>query len=164
MPSRSSNSSKSSGSASGTGRALDHGRPARQDHRRRWLRAAAAPRRGRECRLVCDSQKAVNTSTSRAAAIAAISRDQTALADARWPHHADHSAVAVDCAVQQALNGGHLPPPTDQIRLSTADGVMLIAHAQQATGGHRFFGALDPNRSQARRELLCHQPAVRWTR
>ena len=60
---------------------------------------------------------------------------QTALADARWPHHADHSAVAVDCAVQQALDGGHLPPPTDQIRLGTPDSAMLFAHAQQPTGG-----------------------------
>ena len=51
------------------------------------------------------------------------------------PHHADHSAVAVDCTVQQALNGGHLPPPTDQIRLSTPDGAMLFAHAQQPMGG-----------------------------
>ena len=61
------------------------------------------------------------------------------------PDHADHSAVAVDCTLQQALNGGHLPPPTDQIRLSTTDRTMLIAHAQQATGSHWFFGTLDPN-------------------
>ena len=46
---------------------------------------------------------------------------QTALADARRPDHADHRAVAVDCTVQQALDGGHLPLPTDQIRLSTPD-------------------------------------------
>ena len=37
------------------------------------------------------------------------------------PDHADHSAVALDCTVQQALNGGHLPPPTDQIRLDALD-------------------------------------------
>src|SRR6202022_1453813 len=41
---------------------------------------------------------------------------QTALTDAGWPHHADHSAVAIDRAIQQALDGGHLPPPTDEVR------------------------------------------------
>jgi hypothetical protein len=40
---------------------------------------------------------------------------QTALTDARRPHHADHRAVAVDRAVQQALDGGYLPPATDEI-------------------------------------------------
>ena len=80
------------------------------------------------------------------------------------PDHADHSAVPVDCTLQQAFNGGHLPPPTDQIGFSAADGVMLIAHAQQAAGGHWFFGALDPNRSQAHREPLRLQPVARWTR
>ena len=54
-------------------------------------------------------------------------------------------AVALDCTVQQALNGGHLPPPTDQIRLSTPDSVMPFAHAQQAAGGHRLIGTLDLN-------------------
>ena len=68
---------------------------------------------------------------------------QTALADARWPHHADHRAVAVDCTVQQALDGGHLPPPTDQIRLSTPDSAMPFGHAQQPPGGHRLVGTLD---------------------
>ena len=70
---------------------------------------------------------------------------QTALADAGWPHHTDHSAVAVDCAVQQALDGGHLPPPTDQIRLNTPDSAMPFLHAQQPLGRDRLIGALDLN-------------------
>ena len=71
---------------------------------------------------------------------------QTAFAYARRADHADHSALPGDCTLQQGFDGGHLPPPTDQIGFSAADGVMLIAHAQQAAGGHWFFGALDPNR------------------
>jgi hypothetical protein len=35
---------------------------------------------------------------------------QTALTDARWRYHADHTAMAIDSAVQQALQGGRLPP------------------------------------------------------
>ena len=53
--------------------------------------------------------------------------------------------MAIDGAVQQALDGGHLPPPTDQIRLSTPDGAMPVAHAQQPAGGHRLVGTLDLN-------------------
>ena len=59
---------------------------------------------------------------------------QTALADARWPHHADHRAVALDRTVQQTLDGGHLPPPTHQIRFGTPDGAMPFLHAHQAMG------------------------------
>ena len=54
----------------------------------------------------------------------------------RWPHHTHYRAVAVDRAVQQAFDGGHLPPPTDQIRLRTPDGKMPVADAQQALGSH----------------------------
>jgi hypothetical protein len=43
--------------------------------------------------------------------------------------------VAIDGAVQQPLDGGHLPPPTDQSRLSTPDGAMPVADAQQSMGG-----------------------------
>jgi hypothetical protein len=68
---------------------------------------------------------------------------QTALANAGWPHHTDDTAVALDCAVQHALIGGHLPSSTDQIRLSTPHSAMLFAHAQHATGHDRFIGTLD---------------------
>src|SRR6516162_9437193 len=68
---------------------------------------------------------------------------QTALANARWPHHADHRAVPVDGALQQPLDGRHLPPPTDQIRLSTVDAATLFTYAQQSTGGHRRVSTLD---------------------
>ena len=53
--------------------------------------------------------------------------------------------MALDCTVQQALDGGHLPPPTDQIRLGTPDTAMLFAHAQQPAGRDRFIGTLDLN-------------------
>ena len=134
MPSRSSKSSKSSGSASGTrsrtrSRAACASRPstpvaARSSRATAW----------KGTWLVCDSQKVVNTSTPRSTRHRRNLAHQTALADAGWPHHADHRAVAVDRTLQQALDGGHLPPPTDQIRLSTPDGAMLFAHAQQAMG------------------------------
>ena len=47
------------------------------------------------------------------------------------PHHADHSAVAVDGAPRQAFNGGQLPPATDQIGLSMPASAMPFAEAQQ---------------------------------
>jgi len=53
--------------------------------------------------------------------------------------------VAVDGALQQALDRGHLPSPTDQIRLSTPDTPALFVHAQQPMGGHRRVGTLDLN-------------------
>ena len=123
---------------------------------------------------MCDSQKAVNTSTPRATRHRRNLTHQTALADARWPHHTDHSAMAIDCAVQQALDGGHLPPPTDQIRLSTPDGVMPFAHAQQAMGGHWLLGTLDANHlwltesrcaiDESRGRRAQHHPAGRSDR
>jgi hypothetical protein len=71
--------------------------------------------------------------------------DQAAFANARWPHHADHRAVAVDCTVQQPLDGGHLPPSTDKVRLSTPDSLMPFANAQQPMRPHRLVGTLDLN-------------------
>src|SRR4030088_2588796 len=47
--------------------------------------------------------------------------------------------------VQQALDGGHLPPSADQSRLRTPDGAMLVPHAQQAWGRDPFIGTLDLN-------------------
>jgi hypothetical protein len=69
----------------------------------------------------------------------------TALADARWPHHTHHRAVALDCTVQQVLDGEHLPPPTDQIRLDTRDQAMPFLHAQQPLGRDGLIGTLDLN-------------------
>jgi hypothetical protein len=51
--------------------------------------------------------------------------------------------VAVDCAVQQTLDGGHLPAPTDQIRLSTLGAAMLFTNAQQAMSSHWLLGTLN---------------------
>jgi hypothetical protein len=70
---------------------------------------------------------------------------QAALTDARWPHHTDHRAVAVDCAVQQALNGGHFPVPSNQIRLCPPGSAVPVAHAQQPKSGDWFVGPLDQN-------------------
>jgi hypothetical protein len=42
---------------------------------------------------------------------------KTAFADARRADHADHRAVAIECTLKQACNGGHFRLPTDQIRL-----------------------------------------------
>ena len=68
---------------------------------------------------------------------------QTALADARRPCHANHRAVPVDGTVQQTLDGGHLPTPTNKIRLSTPGSARPVAHGQQPTGGHCLVGTLD---------------------
>ena len=51
--------------------------------------------------------------------------------------------MALDRTVQQALNGGHLPPPTDQIRLGALDKAMPFLHAQQPLGRDRLIGTLD---------------------
>src|SRR5262249_1559376 len=55
----------------------------------------------------------------------------------------DHSAVAVDRTLQQALDGRQLPPPTDQTRLSTLSSAKPVSYAQQPVGGHWFLGTLD---------------------
>jgi hypothetical protein len=68
---------------------------------------------------------------------------QTALTDTGRTHHPDHSAVALNCTVQQAVNGGHLPPPTHQSRLGTLDSVMPFFHTQQPMGAHWFLKTLD---------------------
>jgi hypothetical protein len=51
--------------------------------------------------------------------------------------------VTIKGAVQQAFNGGHLPAPTDQIRLSTSDGAMLFTYAQQPINGDGLVGTLN---------------------
>ena len=94
---------------------------------------------------MCDSQKAVNTSTPRAAAIAATSRTSRLLPMPGEPTTATTAPWPVDCTVQQALDGSHLPAPTDQIRLSTPGSAMPVAHAQQPTGGHSSVCTLDLN-------------------
>src|ERR1700757_561302 len=53
--------------------------------------------------------------------------------------------MTVHGAVQQALHGRQLPPPTDQIRLGMPGSAMLFTHAQQATGRNWFIGTLDLN-------------------
>ena len=64
--------------------------------------------------------------------------------------------MAIDCAVQQALDGRHLPPPTDQSRLNTPRGALPLADAHQPVGAHRLIGTLDPNQlslAQGRRAI-----------
>ena len=89
---------------------------------------------------------------------------QTALADARWPHHANHSAVAIDCAVQQASQRRTSP---------TADRPDSTQHARRARcrspmPNSRWAATglsaplIEP--SQAHREPLRHRPVARWTR
>ena len=51
--------------------------------------------------------------------------------------------MALDRTVQHALNGGHLPPPTHQIRLGAPDQAMPFPHAQQPAGRDRLIGTLD---------------------
>jgi len=53
--------------------------------------------------------------------------------------------VALDRTVQQALNGGHLPPPTHQIRLDMLDEAMPFFQAQQPLSRDGLIGPLDPN-------------------
>jgi hypothetical protein len=82
--------------------------------------------------------------------------------------------MAVHCAVQQALGSGHLPAPTNQIRLSTHHSAMLLAHTQQPTGGHRRVGTFDAEHlwlaesrsalDQARSRCTHHHPTRRSDR
>ena len=88
---------------------------------------------------MCDSQKAVNTSTPRLTAIAETSRTRRLLPMPGGPTTPTTRAVALDCAVQQAFNGGHLPPPTDQIRLDTLDEAMPFAPCPTAAGPRRAY-------------------------
>ena len=50
------------------------------------------------------------------------------------PDHGDHRAVAVDGAIQQALDGGQFPSPPDQIRLQQRPRGAAVGHAQQPPG------------------------------
>jgi len=82
--------------------------------------------------------------------------------------------VSLDWTVQQAPHGGHLPLPTNQIRLSTPDSAMPFLHAQQGSAGHRFIGTLDLNQlrltenrcaiNQPRRGRTEHYPTRRSDR
>ena len=54
--------------------------------------------------------------------------------------------MAVDSAIQQTLDGGYLPVPTDQVRLSAPDSVTPFRHAQQPLGADRLIGALDADK------------------
>ena len=83
--------------------------------------------------------------------------------------------MAIDRAVQHALDGGHLPPPTDQIRLSTPDtrdAVRAMPNSRRA--GHRLIGTLDLNQlrlaesrcaiNQSRGRRAEHHPTRRSDR
>ena len=64
--------------------------------------------------------------------------------------------MAVDSTVQQAFDGGHLPSPTNKIRLSTPDSVTPLRHAQQPLGGHWLVGTFNLNQlrlAESRRAL-----------
>ena len=49
----------------------------------------------------------------------------------------------MDGTIQQALYGGHLPPPTNQSGLRTPDSAVLVSHGQQPLGGDGFIRTLD---------------------
>jgi hypothetical protein len=76
--------------------------------------------------------------------------------------------------VQQALDGGHLPPPPDQVRLCTPDIVMPFAYAQQPVGRDGLIRTLDRNQlsraegccaiNQSRRGCAQHHPTRRCHR
>ena len=139
------NNSKSSGSASGT-RSRTRSRAACASRSSHAGGRTQQPRHGMErdlagVRLAEGGEHLHTTATRHRRHLA----HQTALADARWSHHTHDRAVALDCTVQHALNGGHLPPPTNQIRLGTLDQAMPFLHAQQPLGRDRLIGTLDPN-------------------
>ncbi len=163
MPSRSSKSATSSGSASVKAwprsvRGPARSRPSTPDAERR-SRAIDVERD----LAVCDSQNVVNTSTPRAGASAASSRVRRLLpipGGPATPTTAPRPSIAL---VQQALDGRHLPLSTDQFD-STRAVRSCCADAQQAAGGDRFVGALDLNQLRLT-ECSPHPPRVaRWTR
>ena len=85
MPSRSSSSSKSSASASAAPARIRARADARRGLPLRWPRATAVRSHGKESRLVCDSQKALTTSTPLRRGPRRDFANKTALADPGWP-------------------------------------------------------------------------------
>ena len=69
--------------------------------------------------------------------------DQAALTDAGRADGRDHLAVPLRGTLQQALDGGHLPVPTNKVRLGTSPDVTPFVYAEQPPGGHRLVGAFD---------------------
>ena len=120
MPSRSSSSSRSCGSASGI--------CARTFVRAASLSRSATPVRTRSSRvttwkgmsLAWDSQKVQNTSAPRPAANAAASRAVRLLPMPGGSHHVHDATAPTDRAVHHGVKGRHLPAPTDQARLGAA--------------------------------------------
>jgi hypothetical protein len=66
-----------------------------------------------------------------------------ALADARRSHHVDHAAATPDRAVDDGIECGHLPTPTDEAHVSAPEQTAAPVGRQQDTGGDGFGHALD---------------------
>ena len=91
---------------------------------------------------MCDSQNVGDDLDAAACGHRRDFTDKTALADPRRTHQSDHCAVALDRAVEQAVDGSHLPRrPTSAGRF--ADRPMLFPMRQQPARRHRFVGTLD---------------------
>ncbi len=143
MPSRSSSSSRSCGSASGT--------CSRTRARAAWSSRSATPLPARSSRVTawngtsraCDSQKAQNTSTPRPAASAAASRATRDLPMPGGPTTFTTPPRPPIARSTMASSGRHLPAPTDQARLGAPDQAIPRADRHQPARAHRFVGPLD---------------------
>ena len=124
--------------------------------------------------LACDSQKAREHLDTAGGRHRGDLAHQTALADARWSHHADHRAMAIDRAVQQASTAA-----ISQRRPTRFDSARPTSRSRRAMPSsrrarHRFVGTLDANQlglAQSRRALdqprggrAEHHPARRGHR
>ena len=124
--------------------------------------------------LACDSQKAVNTSTPRAAAIAVTSRTRRLL-----PMPGEPTTPTTPPCPSMARSNKPSTAAISQRRPTRFDSARPAARcpsrqAQQPTGGHRFLGTLDPNQlqltqtrralHQSRRRRAEHHPTRRGHR
>ena len=167
MPSRSSSSSRSS--RVGVGNLVAH--PIAGGLRRRDPSTPVAARSSRATAwkgisLVCDSQKAENTSTP------ATGRHRRDLAQPAGscrcpavPPRRPHAPWPLDRAVQQAVDGGHLPAadrPDSTRHARPRDAARRCASSRRAA--HRFVGALDVHHLRFSQQPRRPRPVARWTR
>ena len=84
------------------------------------------------------------------------------LADARRPHHIHHTTAATDRPLQQGVDSGHLPAPTNQARLGASDQPIPRADRHQPARAHRVVGPLDAHPLRFTQDHgVLHQPRGR---
>ena len=172
MPSRSSSSSRSCGSASAGTRARNSragGVAVEISH------AAARPQQPRHgvkrdvtSMRLAENPKHLDPATGRQRRGLP---GHPALADARRSHHGHDSTAATDRAVHQGVERGHLPVPSDEVRVGAPNQAIAWADRDQPVCAHRFVSPFDAHRlrvgqnhsmlDESRGRFRQHHPAGR---